>query len=78
MNTQRINITLPTSLIQDMRNQLPKRGRSGFIAGAVREKLDKKTNLKKNLIRSLKANRELDEQVMREWDVTVADGLSEW
>lgn len=78
MNSQRINITLPFELVRDLRLQIPTRSRSKFIAGVLKEKLDKKRNLKRALIKSLKANRKLDEQVIRDWDVTVADGLPEW
>lgn len=78
MQTQRINITLPSDLIRDMRTSIPPRGRSKFIAGAVKKELEKKRNLKKDLIKSLKANRKLYEKVMKEWDSTVADGLSKW
>lgn len=69
MQTQRINITLPYDLIRDLRRNIPEGKRSQFIAQAVKEKLPKK-NLKKELIRSLKANREFDRSVMKEWSST--------
>lgn len=78
MQTQRINITLPNDLIRDLRTSIPSRGRSKFIAEAVKEELEKKRNLKRDLIKSLKANSKLYKKVMKEWDSTVADGLSKW
>ncbi len=78
MQTQRINITLPNDLARDLRTVIPNRQRSKFIAGAVKEKLSKKKNFKKEWIKSLKANRKFYEKVSKEWDSTVADGLSKW
>ncbi len=71
---QRINITLPDDLARDFRRSIPVRKRSSFIAEAVKEKLPKR-NLKKELIKSLQANRKLYEEEGKIWDVTVADGL---
>lgn len=77
MQTQRINITLPISLIRRLRTFLPKRSRSKFIAEAVEESLKKKKNLKEEWIKSLKANYELDRKISKEWEVTLFDGLQE-
>ncbi len=74
---QRINITLPDDLVRDFNRSVPNGKRSKFIAEAVREKLPKK-NLKKELIKSLKANRRLYEEEAKIWDVTIADGLDKW
>ncbi len=67
MQSQRINITLPHDLIKDLRISIPSRGRSRFIAGAVKEKLAKKRNLKKEWIKSLKASKELYEEIRKDW-----------
>lgn len=74
---QRINITLPTDLVRDFRRSVPSGKRSQFIAEAVRDKLPKR-NLKKELIKSLKANYEFYKEEGKIWDVTVGDGLDKW
>jgi len=74
MQTQRINITLPRDVIRDLRRSIPERSRSKFIAEVIREKLNRKRNLKKELIRSLEANRRLDEEMMKDWAVTEVEG----
>lgn len=74
---QRINITLSDELARDFRKTVPFGKRSGFIAEAVRAKLPK-INLKKELIKSLKANRKLYEEEAKNWDATIADGLNKW
>lgn len=57
MQAQRLNITLPYELARDFRRLIPAKKRSRFIAEAVKEKLPKR-NLRKELIKSLKANYE--------------------
>lgn len=74
MQIQRINITLPSDLAQDLRKTIPARSRSKFIAQALEEKLNRKKNLKKDLIRSLKANRKSYEQVQKDWAPVEVEG----
>ncbi len=74
MQTQRINITLPNDLARDLRRTIPARSRSKFIAQALEDKLKRKKNLKKELIRSLKANRKLYEQVQKDWAPIEVEG----
>lgn len=71
---QRINIIFPDEVARDFRRAIPVRKRSKFIVDIVKEKLPKR-NLKKELIKSLKANRKLYEQEAKIWDATLADGL---
>jgi metal-responsive CopG/Arc/MetJ family transcriptional regulator len=59
MQTQRINITLPIDLARDLRKTIPARSRSNFIAQALEDRLKRKKNLKKELLRSLKAQEAL-------------------
>ncbi len=73
---QRINITLPNDLIRDFKRSIPNGKRSKFIAEAISEKLPKK-NLKKELIKSLKANREFYRKVAEEWKATEVEGWPE-
>ncbi|MBI2326875.1 hypothetical protein HYU92_01005 [Candidatus Curtissbacteria bacterium] len=75
---QRINITLPSNLARDLRKTIPSRSRSKFIAKALEEKLHRKKNLKKDLIRSLKANREFDKKEAETWKATELDGWPEY
>lgn len=77
MQTQRINITLPNDLARDLRRTVPEGKRSGFIAKALSGELRRKKNLKKELIRSLKANYEFDKAVMKEWSATEVEGWPE-
>lgn len=65
MQAQRLNITLPYELARDLRRIIPAKKRSRFIAEAVKEKLPKR-NLRKELIKSLKANYEYYKKVGKE------------
>ncbi len=73
MQAQRLNITLPYELAQDFKRAVPARKRSKFFADAVREKLPKR-NLKKELIKSLKANAKFYKEVAEEWKATESEG----
>lgn len=58
MQTQRLNITLPTGLLKQLQSEIPQGKRSKFIAKAVSEKLTKKRSVHKELRKSLQMNRE--------------------
>lgn len=73
MHAQRLNITLPYELARDLKRAIPAKKRSKFIANAVREKLPKR-NLKKELIKSLKINRDFYRKVAEEWKATEIEG----
>ncbi|MEK7521290.1 MAG: hypothetical protein AAB599_00600 [Patescibacteria group bacterium] len=75
MQYQRINITVPTKLANQLRREIPSRSRSRFIAVAVQGKLNRKKNLKKELIKSYKANAKLYREVNKEWE---AIDLESW
>ena len=77
MQMQRINITLPTQIIKQLQANIPLGKRSKFIAQAVSEKLGKKRDIKKELEKSLKANRKLDEMVLHDWSITETEGWPE-
>ena len=66
MYTQRINITMPEDLLEDLRLSIPKRSRSKFIAEAVKEKLGKKRDFMKEWLKSMKANRDFYEKEAKE------------
>ncbi len=55
MQVQRINITLPVGLARDFKKTIPVRSRSKFIALALEDRLKRKKNFKKELVRSLRA-----------------------
>ena len=74
MQTQRINITLPNDLARDLRRTIPERSRSKFIAEALRDRLGRKRDIKKELIRSLKANRKYDKELMKDWTAVEVEG----
>ena len=67
MQTQRINITLPSDLARDFRKTVPDGSRIKFIAIALEEKLKRKKNLKKDLIKSLKVNAEFYKKEFEDW-----------
>ncbi|MBI4036220.1 hypothetical protein HY383_04685 [Candidatus Daviesbacteria bacterium] len=73
MQAQRLNITLPYELARDLKRAIPAKKRSKFIANAVREKLPKR-NLKKELIKSLKINRDFYKKIAEEWKATEIEG----
>lgn len=73
MQTQRINITLPNDLVRDLKRSIPNGKRSKFIAEAVKEKLPKK-DLKRYLVKNLKANKEFYRKVAEEWKATEVEG----
>ena len=80
MQAQRLNITLPYELARDLRRTIPAKKRSGFIAEAVSERLGQKKklkNIKKEWIKSLKANREYYRKVAKEWEATEVEGWPE-
>lgn len=76
MQSQRLNITLPYELAQDFKRAIPAKKRSKFIAEAVKAKLPKR-NLKKELVKSLKANQEFYKKVAEEWKATEVEGWPE-
>ena len=71
---QRINIILPDQLARDLRRSVPSRSRSKYIASALEEKLKRKKNLKRDFIKSLKANAEYDKLIAKEWKITETEG----
>lgn len=74
MQTQRINISLPKDLARELRKSIPERARSKYIAEALKEKLFKKRNLKREFIKSLKANRKYYDQVYEDWKQIEVEG----
>jgi len=76
MQAQRINITLPTTLLKQLQTEIPQGKRSGFVAKAVAEKLAKERReaKQKAFAESLKANYEFDKKVMKDWAVTEIEG----
>ncbi len=65
---QRINIILPDDLARDLRSSIPSMKRSKFIAEALKDKLSKKKNLKKEWIKNLRANYEYYKKIGEEID----------
>ncbi len=73
MLAQRLNITLPYELARDFKRSVPAKKRSKFIAVVLKENL-KKASLKAQLIKSLKANKKLYEQVAKDWAPIEVEG----
>lgn len=70
MQTQRINITLPNSILKVLQESVPSGKRSEFIAEAVLGKLDASKSIDQRFKKSLKENKELYNQIGRDWDTT--------
>lgn len=75
MQMQRINITLPVDLARDLRKTIPARSRSKFIAQALEDRLKRKTNLKKELIKSLKAQEAIITGIREDFKYVDAEAL---
>jgi len=75
MQTQRINITLPSDLAKELRRTIPERSRSKYIAQALRERLNKRGSLEANLIKSAKAQIEIIKEIQEDFKYADADAL---
>ncbi|MBI2595251.1 hypothetical protein HYW46_00760 [Candidatus Daviesbacteria bacterium] len=74
MQSQRINITLPNDLVRDLRRSVTDGSRSKFIAEAVKAKLTKKRDLRKELVKSLKAFKKLYKEIKQDWGPLEVEG----
>jgi metal-responsive CopG/Arc/MetJ family transcriptional regulator len=74
MNTVRINITLPFQIADMLKNV---KNKSGFIAEAIREKIEKeeKARLIKELTEGYKIRKSEDKQLSFEWEIVTDDGI---
>lgn len=70
MQSQRINITLPQSVLRQLDIAIPQGKRSHFIAQVVTEKLGKTISAKKEFARSLDLNKEFYKKIAKEWEET--------
>ena len=61
-------------MARDLKRAIPAKKRSKFIADAVREKLPKR-NLKKEWVKSLKANRELYKEIHEDFKYVDAEAF---
>lgn len=67
MQTQRINITIPNSVLRYLQESIPAGKRSRFITEAVLGKLGDTENIEQQLKKSLKNNNSFYNQVGRDW-----------
>lgn len=77
MKAQRINITLPYSIVKELQMNIPSGKRSMFIAKAVSEKLGKKKKYKLSLEESLKINKEFYKKEYKIWKALDSEGWPE-
>jgi metal-responsive CopG/Arc/MetJ family transcriptional regulator len=77
MLTQRINITLPIDLLEQLNTTVPPRGRSKFITNAVTEKLLKNRVIHKELEKSLQLNHKFYEKEYEDWKALETEGWPE-
>ncbi|VVB84554.1 Uncharacterised protein [uncultured archaeon] len=74
MHTVRVNITLPLEIAEMLKNV---KNKSGFIAEAVRERLEKeeKAYLIRELTEGYKVRKPEEKKLVEEWDSTSGDGI---
>ena len=77
MSTKRVNISLPVETLEKLKASIPEGKRSRFINEALEEKLEEKASLRESIIRDLKENKWIDEQLMKEWSSTEVEGWPE-
>lgn len=70
MQIQRINITIPNSILKYLQENIPSGKRSKFIAEAVLGKLGAAKNINQQFKKSLKENKELYDSVGKDWQAT--------
>ena len=70
MQMQRINITVPNSILKYLQESIPAGKRSKFIAEAVLGKLGTTKSIGQQFKKSLKENKELYNQVGKDWETT--------
>ncbi len=74
MNTVRVNITLPSEVVELLKDV---KNKSSFIAEAIRERIEreKKAYLIRELTEGYKASKHEDKQLAADWDVSSGDGI---
>lgn len=68
---------MPVETLEKLKASIPEGKRSRFINEALEEKLEEKASLRESIIRDLKENKWIDEQVMKEWSSTEVEGWPE-
>jgi len=68
---------LPVETLEKLKASIPEGKRSRFINEALEEKLEEKASLRESIIRDLKENKWIDEQVMKEWSSLEVEGWPE-
>lgn len=77
MSTKRVNISLPSQTLEKLKSTVPEGKRSGFINNALEEKLDQSIGLRESIIKDLKENKWIHEQVMKDWSSLEVEGWPE-
>ncbi|MBF8250102.1 MAG: hypothetical protein HW400_703 [Candidatus Levybacteria bacterium] len=70
MQAQRINITIPNTILKILQESVPSGKRSEFIAEAVLGRLDTTKNIGQQFRKSLMRNKELYNQAKKDWEAT--------
>lgn len=68
-NTEKVTLTLPKTLMDEVRNRVPGRGQSKFIAEAVAYfiEVSQQKSLRERLIAGYQANATADSLITSEW-----------
>lgn len=64
---KRVNISLPTTILEKLKTEIPEGKRSKFIAESLEKNLLKRISLKESITRDLKENRWIHESTMKDW-----------
>ncbi|MGC8555371.1 MAG: hypothetical protein ACP5NA_07810 [Candidatus Acidulodesulfobacterium sp.] len=75
MNTGRLNITLPSDVMENIKDV---KNKSAFIADVIREHLnkEKKQKLMELLQEGYIATKNEDKKITAEWEHTIGDGIA--
>jgi len=74
MSNTRLNITLPTEIVDDIKALYGQRGLSQFLEEAAREKLaEEKNKIHKGLIEGYKSTAEETKEVLKKFEAAVTE-----
>ncbi len=68
---------MTTQTLEKLKAAIPEGKRSGFINKVLEEKLEEKASLRGSIIRDLKENKWIHEQVMKDWSSLEVEGWPE-
>ncbi len=78
MRTIRLNFTIPEEIAERLREKIAERGRSAFIAEAIKERLDEMEREQFRLLMAegYRVRREEDREMDQEWEAATLENWS--